>query len=127
MPSTVLLLDGSVLLLLLAYDDALGLGLEQHAAGGDGLGRAVLDLGDADAREAHLEDADAVELHLLAHLEEVLQCTAQLVEHGLDVRLLDRCLRLDELGQLLGLDEAVVIDRCCEILAVGGILVVLVL
>ena len=91
----ILLLDRAVEQLLLADDDARGLGLEEHAAGGDGLGTAVLNLGHADAREAHLEDADAVELDLLAHLEEVLEGLAQFLEDGLDVTLLHGRLVLD--------------------------------
>ena len=121
------LLDAAVLLLLLSDHDALRLGLEEHAARGDGGCRAVLHLVDADARESDLEDADAVEFHLLPHLEEVLQCASHLVEHGLDVRLLHRGLGLDELRQLLGLDEAVVVHRRGEVLTEGLVVLDLVL
>ena len=112
---------------LLADHHTLRLGLEQDATRGDGSCRAVLGLVDTDAREAHLEDADTVQLHLLAHLEEVLQRLAQLVEHRLDVALLHRCLRLDERGQLLGLDELLVIHRRGIVLAIGVRILVVVL
>jgi len=116
-----LLVDG------LTDHDALALGGEDHAADGDVLGAAVVPRGGSDAREAHLEDADAVEAHLLSEFEEVLHGAAQLVEHGLDVALLDRSLGLDEVGQLLGLDEVLIVDRRGKPLAVGRRLVVLVL
>ena len=122
----VLLLDLPVLLRL-ANDHPLSLRLEQHAARGDILCAAVILLVRADGTESHLEDADAVELHLLAQFEEVLQGTAQLVEYGLDVTLLHRCLCLDELGQFLGLDEMLVVDSRGEPLALGSAVVVLVL
>ena len=64
----ILLLDDTILDGL-ADDDALGLGLEQDAAGGDAGSTAVLELVDADAGEADLEDADALEVDFLAHLE----------------------------------------------------------
>jgi archaeosine-15-forming tRNA-guanine transglycosylase len=57
----------------------------------------------------------------------VLHGAAQFVEHGLDVTLLDARLRLDEVGQFLGLDEVLVVDRRGEPLAIGRLLIVLVL
>ena len=57
----------------------------------------------------------------------MLQGTAQLVEHGLDVTLLHRCLGLDKLGQFLGSDETLVVHRRGKPLAIGCRLVVLVL
>ena len=74
---------------------------------------------DTDAGEAHLEDADAVQLHLLTQLEEVLHGTAQLVEHCDDVASLHACLKLDVLGECLGPDEVLVVDCLGEVLAVG--------
>ena len=56
-------------LLLLTHDDSLGLGLEQHAAGGDGLRVAVLGLCHADAGESHLEDTQTLDAHLLTQFE----------------------------------------------------------
>ena len=52
------------------------------AAGGGG---AVGELVHTGAGTADLEDADAVEADLLAHLEEVLHGTAEFVEDSLDV------------------------------------------
>ena len=101
----------------LTYHDTLRLWREQHAAAGDGAGVDLLGLGDADAGESHLEDADAVDLHLLSQLEEMLHGLAQLLEYGLDVRLLDRALRLDEFAQVVGADEIVVVDCLGEVLA----------
>ena len=123
----ILLHDLALRVRVLSDDDTLALGLEQHAARGDGGCTAVVLLHSADGAEAHLEDADAVELHLLAQLEEVLHRAAELVEDGLDVALLDAGLCLDELGQFLGLDEMLVVDRRGEPLAVGCGIVVLVL
>ena len=111
----------------MTYDHTLTLGLEQHATRGDGLRTAVVLLGRTDAGESHLEDADAVEAHLLTQLEEVLHCTAQLVEHGLDVTLLHTRLRLDKVCQLLGLDEMLIVHRRRKPLAVSTAVVVLVL
>ena len=123
----VLLHDLALLVHRLADDDTLRLGLEQHAALGDHLGTTALLRRRADGAEAHLEDADAVEADLLTEFEEVLHRTAELVEHGLDVTLLHTGLGLDEVGQLLGLDEVLVVDCRGEPLAVGGRFVVLVL
>ena len=123
----VLLFDRAVLLLLLTDDHSLGLRLEQHAARGDRGGGAVVLLRHADGGEAHLEDADAVEVDLLAQFEEVLHGLAQLLQHGDDVTALHRCLRLDESRQLLGLDKLLVIHGLRIVLAIGGRLVVLVL
>jgi len=123
----VLLLHGTVTTLLLTDDDSGGLGLEQDAAVGDGGCTAVLCLGDADAGETDLEDADALQSYLLTHLEEVLQGVAQLQECGHDVTLLDGTLLLDVVGNRVGLDEVLVVDGCCEELAVGGIQCVVVL
>ena len=120
----VLLDDLTLLVLGLADDHTLALGLEEYPAGGDVLRTAVLLLHRADGAEAYLEDADAVELHLLAQLEEVLHRTAELVEDGLDVGLLHRSLGLDEFGKLLGLDEVLVVDSCGEPLTIGGRVVV---
>ena len=50
-------------------------------------------------------------------------CT-EFIEDGLDVGFLDGGLGLDKLGQLLGLDEVLVVDRRGEPLAVGRGLVV---
>ena len=81
--------DPALLVHGLADDHTCRFRLEEHTAGGD-VGSATIHLGGrTDARESHLEDADAVEAHLLAELEEVLHGAAQLVEHGLDVALLD--------------------------------------
>ena len=123
----VLLLDLTLLVHGLTDHDTLGLGLEQHAAGGDVLRTAVILRGGADAAESHFEDADAFKFHLLAQFEVVFHGTTQLVEHGLDVGFLDRCLLLDVVGQFLGLDEVLVVDCRGEPLAVGGRFVVLVL
>ena len=123
----VLLLDRAVVSLLLTHHDTCGLRLEEDAAGGDGLSTAVLKFHDADRREAHLEDTDAVELDLLAEFEEMLESLAELLEDGLDVGLLDRGLALDELSEFLGPDEVVVVDSRCKVLAVGRTLAVLVL
>ena len=79
----ILLLDGAVGTTFLPRHHSCGLRGEQHTAGGDVLSTAVLSFLDTDAGEAHLEDADAVQLHLLSQLEEVLHGTAQLVEHGI--------------------------------------------
>ena len=113
----ILLLDGAVGTTFLPRHHTGGLWGEQHTTGGDVLSTAVLSFPDTDAGEAHLEDADAVQLHLLSQLEEVLHGTAQLVEHGYDVRTLDRCLGLDELRKLLGSDETLVVDSLGEVLA----------
>ena len=91
----VLLLHLAVLLLL-AHDDAFALGLEQDAAAGNGLGVTVVDVGDTDAGEADLEDAQALDADLLAQFEVVLHGLAQLVEHGTDITLLHRGLLLDK-------------------------------
>ena len=45
----VLLLDRTILHLLLTDNNAGGLGLEQDAAGGDGLGTTIVEFGDTDA------------------------------------------------------------------------------
>ena len=45
----ILLLDRTVIHLLLTNNDTSGLGLEEDATGGDGLGTAVLEFDDADA------------------------------------------------------------------------------
>ena len=123
----VLLLHGAVLLLLLTNDHAGGLGLEEYAAGGDGLGTTVLEFDDTDAGEAYLEDADAIELDLLAEFEEVFEGFAKFLKDGLDVGLLHRGLALDEVGELLSADEVVVVDSRGEVLAVSGALAVFVL
>ena len=102
----------------LAYYDALCLRLEQYASASDGVGRAVLFLCDADAREADLEDADACQADLLTHLHEVLHGGAQLVQGSLDVTTLQRGLRLDEVGNLVGLDELLVVDGLGIVLVV---------
>ncbi len=122
----VLLLHLAVLVLL-TDDDTLSLGLEEHAARGDGGGTAVLLLGDTDAGETDLEDADAGEVDLLAELEVVLHGLAQLSEHGDDVASLHTGLRLDVVGQVLGLDELAVVHGLGVVLAVGSRLGVLVL
>jgi len=72
---------------------------------------------DTDAGEAHLEDADAVEFHLLTQFEEVLHGGSQLVEHCDDVASLHACLKLDVLGECLGPDEVLVVDCLGEVLA----------
>ncbi len=113
----VLLFDDALAVHRLTYHDALRLGCEEDATAGDGRGVDLLGLGDADAGESHLEDADAVDLHFLSELEEVLHGLAQFLEHGLDVRLLDRALCLDELAQLLGADEVDVVDGLGVVLA----------
>ena len=123
----VLLLDATIGLLALTDNDTGGLWLEEDAAGGDGLGTTVLEFGDTDGAEADLEDADAIKLDLLAEFEEVLEGFAQFLQHGLDVALLDGGLTLDEVGQLLGADEVVVVNSHGIILAEGGTLFVLVL
>ena len=122
----VLLLHLAVLVLL-ADDDTLSLGLEEHTARGDAGGAAVLLLGNTDAGEADLEDADAGEVDLLAELEVVLHGLAQLGEHGEDVASLHAGLRLDVVGQVLGLDELAVVHGLGVVLAVGDRLGVLVL
>ena len=101
--------------------------MEEDSARGDVLCTAVVLLVHADGTESHLEDADAVELHLLAQLEEVFHRTTELVEDSLDVGLLHRCLRLDELGQFLGLNEVLVVDSRSEPLTEGAAAVVLIL
>ena len=112
------LLDDLVLLVLgLSDDHSLRLGLEEHPSRGDGLSAAVIFLVGSDAGESHLEDADAVEFHLLTEFEEVFHGASQFVEHGLDVTLLHARLRLDEVCQLLGLDEVMIVDCRCEPLA----------
>ena len=123
----VLTLHGTVLSLLLTYDKALGLWLEEDTSSGDGGCIAVFQFIDADAAEPYLEDTDAIETDLLTQFEEVLQGTTQLIEDSLDVALLHRGLGLDELGQLLGLNELVVVDRLTEVLLVGGAETVVVL
>jgi hypothetical protein len=57
----------------------------------------------------------------------VLHGTTEFVEDGLDIGLLHAGLRLDELSQLLGLNETVVIDGLREILPVSQTVAVLVL
>ena len=123
----VLLLDATIGLLALTDNDTGGLWLEEDAAGGDGLGTTVLEFGDTDGAEADLEDADAIKLDLLAEFEEVLEGFAQFLQHGFDVALLDGGLTLDEVGQLLGADEVVVVNGHGIILAEGSTLFVLVL
>ena len=113
------LLDDLTVLLAGAYHDALGLRLEQDAARGDGRCRTVVGLGDTDAGEAYLEDADAYQTNLLTHLQEVLHGGTQFVEGGLDVTALQRGLCLDEVGNLVGLDELLVIDGLGVILVVS--------
>ena len=73
----------------------------------------------AGTRYAYLEDADAFEADLLPQLEVVLEGGTQLVEDGLDVRALHGALSLDEVGQLTGGDETVVVDRAQVVLAEG--------
>ena len=114
-----LLHDLALLVRGLTNDDTLALGLEEDTTGGDVLCAAVLLVVCPDGTEAHLEDADAVEAYLLTQFEEVLHGTAELVEDGLDVGLFDRCLCLDEIGELLGLDEVLIVDRRGEPLAKG--------
>ena len=92
---------------------------EQHATRGDVLRTQVLRLVGADAGEAHLEDADALQFHLLSHLEEVLHGSTQFVEDGYYVTSLHTGLCLDEVCQLLRSYEGLVIDGTCEVLAVG--------
>ena len=123
----ILLLHAAVRLLLLTDNHTFRLGHEQDAARRDGGRRAVLHLADADAGETDLKDTDTVQADFLAQFEEMLQRTAQLVEHGLDVRLLHRRLRLDKLSQLFGLDEAVVVHRRGIVLSVRRAVAVLVL
>ena len=115
-----LLVDGAVGTASLTSDHSDGLRGEQHSAGRDVLGTYVLRLGGTDAGEAHLEDADAVEFHLLTHLEEVLHGGSQLVKHCDDVASLHACLRLDVLGECLGPDEVLVVDCLGEVLAACG-------
>ena len=122
-----LLNDLSLLVDSLTDNHSLALGLEQNTTGGDGLGTTIILGGCTDATETDLEDADAVEANLLTQLEEVLQGTTELIKDGLDIGLLHCGLSLDELSQLLGLDEALIVDRCGEPLAIGCGLVVLVL
>ena len=114
----ILLLHLAILLLLSHYD-TLGLWREDDTTGRDGAGTAVLDLVDADAGESDFEDTDAIEPYLLSHLEEVLDGLAQFLEHSLDITLLDGCLALDELGELLGADEVTVVDGLGKVLVVG--------
>ena len=123
----VLLLDATIGLLALTDNDTGRLGLEEDAAGGDGLGTTVLQFGDTDGAEADLEDADAIELDLLAEFEEVLEGFAQFLQHGLDVALLDGGLTLDEVGKFLSANEVVVVNGHGIILAESGTLFVLVL
>ena len=123
----VLLYDLAVLVRGLTDDYTLRLGLEQDTALGDGGGRAVLYLSNTYGGEADLEDADTVEADLLTQFEEVLHSAAQFVERCLDVALLDGALLLDEVSNLLGGDELLVIDRCGEELAVSQRLAVVVL
>ena len=111
----------------LADDDTLRLGLEKHPAGGDGGSATVFELGDSDAGEAYLEDADALEVDLLPHLEIVLHGLTQFGEYGDDVTLLDTGLRLDELRKVVGAYKALVIDCLGVVLAIGCRLGVLVL
>ena len=115
----ILLLDDTILDGL-AHDDTLRLGLEEHTAGGDGGSATVFELGDTDAGETYLEDADALEVDLLPHLEVVLHGLTQFGEHGDDVTLLDTGLRLDELRKLVGSYEALVIDSLGVVLAIGS-------
>ena len=56
----------------------------------------------------------------------MLEGLAQLLEHGLDVALLHRGLALDEVGELFGGHEVVVVNGLGKVLAVGfagGVLV----
>ena len=92
---------------------------EQHATRGDVLRTQVLRLVGADAGEAHLEDADALQFHLLPHLEEVLHGTAEFVEDGNHVTSLHARLCLDEVRKGLGAYEVLVVDGMCETFAVG--------
>ena len=92
---------------------------EQHATRGDVLRTQVLRLVGADTGESHLEDADALQFHLLSHLEEVLHGSTQFIEDGYYVTSLHRCLCLDEVCQLLRSYEGLVIDGACEVLALG--------
>ena len=118
----VLLLDATIGLLALTDNDTGGLWLEEDATGGDGLSTTVLQFGDTDGAETDLEDADAIELDLLAEFEEVLEGFAQFLQHGLDIALLDGGLTLDEVGQLLGADEVVVVNGHGIILAEGDLI-----
>ena len=111
----------------LADDDTLCLGLEEHPTGGDGGSATVLELGNADAGESYLEDADALEVDLLPHLEVVLHGLTEFGEYGDNVTLLDTGLRLDELRKVVGSYKALVIDSLGVVLAIGCRLGVLVL
>ncbi len=99
----------------LHVDDTLehghGLGLEVHAALLHQRGSAARLSVAGGAGYADLEDADALELHLLTQLKVVLHGAAQLLEHGTDVALLHGALRLDILCQAVGADELLVVDR----------------
>ena len=92
----VLLHDLALLVLALAHDDALGLGGEDDAAGGDGGCGDVLGLGHAHAGESYLEDAQSGQAYLLSQFQEVLHGLSQFVQCGLDVASLQGCLALDE-------------------------------
>ena len=96
-----------------------GLGLEVDAALLHQVGGTALLGVAAGTGDAHLEDADAVELHLLAELEVVLEGGSELVEDGLDVGAFHGALRLDVVGQLAGAHEADVVDGPDVVLAEG--------
>ena len=84
----------------LSHHDAFRLRLEEHTARGNRRGGAVHEFLHADARESHLEDADASQPNLLAQFEEVLDGLAQFGQRGHDVALLERGLRLGEKVQV---------------------------
>ncbi len=121
-----LLLDRAVGASLIARHHPYGLRGEDDPSGGDVLCPAVVGVFDSDTREADLEDADALQFYLLSQFEEVFHGCAQFVEYCDDVGALDTCLCLDELRQLLGLDECLVVDGGSEALAEGGRTVVVV-
>jgi len=115
----ILLLDAAIGLLLLSYDDALTLGLEEYTTGSDSGGSAVFLLVDTDRGESYLEDANACEMDFLTEFEIVLDSLTQLLKHGDDVALLHRGLGLDELGELFSLDELRIIHCLRKVLVVG--------
>ena len=123
----ILLLHRAVLFLLLTDHDTGRLWLEEHTTGGDGGGRAVLELRHADRAEADLEDTYTVELDLLSQFEEVLERLTEFLEHGLDVGLLHGGLTLDEVSEFLGTDEMIVIHGLGKVLPIGFAVTVLVL
>ena len=77
-----LLADGTISTTGITGDDTDGLWREEDTTRGDVLRTTVLRFLCANRRESYFEDTDALQLHLLSHLEEVLHGTTKFVAHG---------------------------------------------